>query len=72
MDRFLAGHRAVLEALRAVDDEVLGRQNPGEGRLRDMCPTIGAAVNFLMCAHTMVHLGQVSAWRRAVGLPPAM
>jgi hypothetical protein len=33
-----------------------------------MCPTIGAVANFLLSAHHMMHLGQVSAWRRAVGL----
>jgi hypothetical protein len=31
-------------------------------------PTVGAAVNFMLGGHLQMHLGQVSAWRRAMGL----
>jgi hypothetical protein len=34
-------------------------------------PCIGAAFNFLLSGHVMVHMGQVSAWRRCMGLPAA-
>jgi hypothetical protein len=63
-------HRAAAEALKDVSDETLARQNPIEGRFREMCPTVGAAVNFMLNNHQMLHLGQISAWRRAMGLPP--
>jgi hypothetical protein len=39
--------------------------------MRDLFPTIGAAINFYLIGHVQVHLGQISAWRRGMGLPPA-
>jgi hypothetical protein len=69
---YVERYKALAEILRDVDEEVLQRPNPREGRFREMCPTVGSAVNFLAGAHHMSHLGQISAWRRAVGLPPAM
>jgi len=65
-------HEAVLNALADVDESVLAQPNPVEGRFRQMCPTVGIAVNFMLNAHHMSHLGQISAWRRAVGLPSVM
>ncbi|HWB18657.1 MAG TPA: DinB family protein [Phycisphaerales bacterium] len=65
-------HKAVREALTDVDEEIFTKVNPTEGKFRERFPHIGSALTFLTCAHTMVHLGQVSAWRRAMGLPSAM
>jgi hypothetical protein len=36
-----------------------------------MFPTIGGAVNFLLVGHVQMHLGQVSTWRRVMGLGSA-
>jgi hypothetical protein len=72
VERFIERSRAAIDALASVPDEVHGRQNPAEGRFREMLPTIGIAVNFLLNSHVMMHLGQISSWRRAVGLPSAM
>jgi hypothetical protein len=69
---FLDGYRAVLAALPSVPDEVLNRPNPMEGRMKELLPTVGACVAFLMTGHPMSHLGQVSAWRRFMGLGSAM
>lgn len=66
------GYNTLLNALGSVGDDVLLRQNPMEGRFREMCPTVGAAVAFLTMSHPMMHLGQVSAWRRMFGLGPVM
>ena len=66
------GYNTVLNALGSVADGVLLAQNPAEGRFRDMCPTVGAAAAFLTMSHPMMHLGQVSAWRRMFGLGPVM
>jgi hypothetical protein len=68
---FLAGTRAALAAMPKVDEAVLARANPAEGRFREMFPTIGSAANFMLGAHGMSHLGQVSAWRRCMGLGSA-
>jgi hypothetical protein len=45
-------------------------QHPDE-KARVNWPCIGAAFNFLLSGHVMVHMGQVSAWRRCMGLPAA-
>lgn len=68
---FTERHGALARALEDVSDEVLFRENPTEGRFREMFPTVGAAVTFMCGSHTMMHLGQISAWRRAIGLGPA-
>lgn len=68
---FAAGWGRVLEALPHVDDAVLARENPAEGRFKEMFPTVGGAVNFLCGGHNMMHLGQISTWRRAAGLGSA-
>ncbi|MCA9296100.1 MAG: DinB family protein [Phycisphaerales bacterium] len=65
-------HTTLIAALEGIDESVLAQQNPVEGRFRDMAPTIGAAVVFLLTAHAGVHLGQLSAWRRAANLPSVM
>ncbi len=72
MAYYLARHEAVAEALVNVSDDVFAGENPAEGRFKEMLPTIGATVNFLMNNHPMAHLGQVSAWRRAMGMGGVM
>lgn len=69
---YLDRYRTVLEALDGVSDDILVGENPAEGRFKEMCPTIGSAVSFLLSGHHMMHLGQISAWRRAVGLGSIM
>lgn len=69
---FFERHRALADALDETDEEVFQRENPTEGRFREMLPTVGAAVGFLTGGHLMVHLGQISGWRRAMGMASAM
>jgi len=38
--------------------------------MKEMLPTVRDGVSFLLTGHLGVHLGQLSAWRRMVGLPP--
>jgi len=40
-------------------------------RWQDSMPTAGHALGYLMLGHQGIHLGQLSAWRRVVGMPPA-
>lgn len=68
---YLSGYKAVLATLPEVADEVFLRENPGTGRIKELCPTIGGVVAFLMTGHPMSHLGQVSTWRRCMGLGSA-
>lgn len=62
-------HRDAGDALRGADARILDEPTPLE-RWRSTKPTIGAMVLELMVKHESVHLGQLSAWRRAMGLPP--
>lgn len=68
---FMTWQTAAIDRLSVVPQEVLEREMPVE-RMRASFPTVGAALVFLLNNHVMMHLGQVSAWRRCMGLPPAM
>ncbi|QDU61851.1 DinB superfamily protein [Planctomycetes bacterium Pan216] len=39
-------------------------------RLKERFPHIGDGVVYLLTAHPAIHLGQLSAWRRAMGMGP--
>jgi hypothetical protein len=69
---FFEGYRQLAAVLPGVDDETLARDNPMEGRMREIFPIVGTAVNFLCNNHLMMHLGQISMWRRTIGLGSAM
>lgn len=69
--RFRSRYDAVLPVLAETPDEVFGKPNPNE-RMRERFPTIGMAATFLVNGHMMMHLGQMSAWRRCMGMPSAM
>ncbi|MCX5659031.1 MAG: DinB family protein [Planctomycetota bacterium] len=56
-------------ALRDAKPETLAQ--PAPERMRSRFPTIGHLVLGMITSHETVHLGQLSAWRRASGLPSA-
>jgi hypothetical protein len=62
-------HDDAQSALERADDRVFAEPNPLE-RWRALHPTIGDMITTLMVKHESHHLGQLSAWRRAMGLPP--
>ena len=62
----------VASVLPEINEATLARANPMEGRMRERFPTVGSVVNFLCGAHNMMHIGQVSSWRRVAGLGSAM
>lgn len=66
----LDGYQAVAEALEAADDEIFVLENPNEA-MRAKFPTLGAMHAFYVGGHFMLHMGQMSAWRRMMGLGPA-
>jgi hypothetical protein len=72
LQRYVERYTALADALESVPDEVLQQANPMGGRMTEMLPTIGAAAMFLCGSHLQMHLGQVSAWRRAIGLGSVM
>ncbi len=70
-ETFLATYRAALEPLRRADDALMARTNPSGGRLTELFPTIGSMLAFYAGGHVSMHLGQMSAWRRMLGLSEA-
>src|SRR5262245_36371116 len=68
---FFDAYNAAIGAVAGADDEALTAPNPAEGRMRELFPTVGAVLIFYLTGHTQSHFGQISAWRRMMGLPPA-
>ncbi len=64
-------HEKVADAFSKIDSAALDRPHPVEDR-RKVFPTVGDQVIFMLTAHEMDHLGQMAAWRRAMGLKPAI
>lgn len=60
-------HDDAQRALESAVDRVLAEPNPLE-RWRTLHPTIGDMLMTLMVKHESHHLGQLSTWRRAMGL----
>lgn len=71
VSRFRERHQVLLDALAEVSDETFAKPNPNE-KMKDRFPTIGITVTFMLTSHIMMHMGQVSAWRRCMGLGPCM
>ena len=67
LDRLQVRAVQVVEATAAVQ---FALPHPEE-ELRDLFPTKGDYVVFLMTSHEMGHLGQITAWRWAMRLPSA-
>jgi len=61
-------HDRAERALAAADEHILMSPNPLE-RWRAVHPRILDMMVTLMVKHESGHLGQLSAWRRAMGLP---
>ncbi len=70
MERYFTGLNQAIAALETADDAQFDALNPSEPS-RTKFPTIGAMHAFYVGGHIMLHLGQVSAWRRCIGLGSA-
>jgi hypothetical protein len=68
VDAYVSGHEQVLTQLNSATDQIfeLDVQLP---RWKEIMPKVGIALPYLMLLHENQHLGQISAWRRAMGLP---
>lgn len=67
---FFEGYRQAQAALQGADDEQFAAPNPAEKMIAKF-PTIGSMHAFYVGGHMMMHIGQLSAWRRMMGLGPA-
>ena len=70
LDALEAQHTRNTAAVKQVEPAWFAAPNPSEKR-RKRFPTVGDLAVFLMTSHEMLHLGQLAAWRRAMGLAPA-
>ncbi len=70
-ESFFSGYKAAVAALRAAADDAFQKPNPMEGRMATLFPTLGSLQTFYCGGHIMMHLGQISAWRRMMGLGAA-
>lgn len=59
-------HARAIELLAQATAEQLDAPNPTPFFPTEF-PTVGALITHLMTTHTALHLGQLSAWRRALG-----
>ncbi|MEM8782275.1 MAG: DinB family protein [Planctomycetota bacterium] len=67
IDAWHAANERLIAAATSADAETLSK--PKRGRLAASLPTVGDFLAFSMTGHTSLHLGQLSAWRRAMGKP---
>jgi len=61
-------HTAIAAAVERLPEDRWGEPTPLEA-VRGFLPTFGDAIVFVTTSHEMMHLGQLSAWRRVAGLP---
>ena len=65
-----AQHERNTGAVLQADPSWFATPHPNEAH-RKYFPTLGDLAVFMMTSHEMDHLGQMAAWRRAMGLGPA-
>src|SRR5687768_10471594 len=59
----------ITRAVEQVDESRLDEAFPDEAYL-DVFPTLRHALTQVLVGHTSMHVGQLTVWRRAMGLPP--
>lgn len=67
---FFDGYPKACAAIRSADPAVFAEPCPVE-RYQQAFGSTAGALNYLMNNHLMNHFGQLSAWRRMMGLGPA-
>lgn len=68
--RFFDGYTAAIAAVEKADETAFAQPIPDE-RYAQIFGTIGALATMMLGQHVSLHLGQLSAWRRCMGLGPA-
>jgi len=69
---FNAGYEALRSFVSDADDSLFVKDIEGSDGFKDAFGTNGVMASFMLHDHVMFHLGQVSTWRRAMGLASAM
>lgn len=61
------GQQRLTQRLKAMGEVAMAEPLP-DVRYRDRIPTVGHAVLHILTSHTAMHVGQITVWRRAMGL----
>jgi hypothetical protein len=69
-EHFLKGYGAALQFLSQVDNSAFEKPTTEE-RLVSRFPTVGTFAIHLLTSHINMHMGQISGWRRCMGLGAA-
>ena len=70
LSAFRTAHEQAIASLEQAPDELFFAENPNQA-MRGKFPSIGAMHGFYLGGHVMVHMGQLSAWRRMMGMGAA-
>lgn len=65
-------YAALVETVQGLEDDLLFKDIEGSDGFKDAFGTNGAMIMFMIHDHAMFHYGQVSTWRRAMGLGSVM
>lgn len=68
LERLRDGHEQVAQAILSARESELNRP-PSLPRWAEMYPTVEFMLPDLLLLHENIHIGQLSIWRRAAGLP---
>lgn len=69
IEAFVSANDRARQLLQSATPEQCSKPT-GHARLRETMPTTDMALTFLMVTHPGVHLGQLSMWRRLIGMKP--
>ena len=67
VEEFVQGHQRVAQIMAGCDDTIF-EQAVQLPRWKELMPTVGIVLPYLMLNHENMHLGQLSAWRRIQGM----
>jgi hypothetical protein len=67
---FDQAYTIVRQGIREASDELLLSPTADDSPMKTLFPTVGAMLAFYIDGHVLMHLGQVSAWRRMQGMAP--
>jgi hypothetical protein len=70
VETYFESYRVAIDQIKSVPNEAYEKPNRNAGAIARF-PTVADMHGFYMSGHMMLHLGQLSAWRRAAGLAPA-
>lgn len=72
LGHYADAYATLIEQVKKTDEGVFAKPIEGNDHLVEFFGTVGAMCLFMLHDHRMFHLGQLSTWRRVMGLGSAM